>query len=161
AALLWANGKNDAALATYTALPPNIRSARARGIALSHAAAGRYGEAADALTQISPAVLPAETVQAAARILRSAPKVMPPGNRSDLENLSWVYLYVGVPEQSLKFQEKLVDLGILYGRLSIEFWHPDFAPVRKTERFKSLVRKAGLVDYWKARGWPDLCHPVG
>jgi hypothetical protein len=33
--------------------------------------------------------------------------------------------------------------------------------VRKTERFKTLVRAAGLVDYWKARGWPDLCHPVG
>jgi hypothetical protein len=32
--------------------------------------------------------------------------------------------------------------------------------VRKTERFKALMRKAGLVDYWKARGWPDLCHPT-
>jgi len=29
------------------------------------------------------------------------------------------------------------------------------------ERFKALVRKAGLVDYWRARGWPDVCHPVG
>ena len=34
-------------------------------------------------------------------------------------------------------------------------------PVRKTERFKALVRKAGLVDYWRARGWPDLCRPMG
>jgi hypothetical protein len=33
--------------------------------------------------------------------------------------------------------------------------------VRKTERFKAYVRKAGLVDYWRARGWPDLCRPVG
>jgi hypothetical protein len=23
------------------------------------------------------------------------------------------------------------------------------------------VREAGLVDYWKARGWPDLCRPIG
>jgi hypothetical protein len=23
------------------------------------------------------------------------------------------------------------------------------------------VRKAGMVEYWRAKGWPDLCHPVG
>ena len=38
---------------------------------------------------------------------------------------------------------------------------PSYAPVRKTERFKAYVRKAGLVDYWRARGWPDLCRPMG
>ena len=36
-----------------------------------------------------------------------------------------------------------------------------YAPVRKTERFKAFVRNAGLVDYWRARGWPDLCRPMG
>jgi hypothetical protein len=35
------------------------------------------------------------------------------------------------------------------------------SPVRKTDRFKKFVRDAGLVDYWRVRGWPDLCHPVG
>jgi hypothetical protein len=40
-------------------------------------------------------------------------------------------------------------------------WHSSYAPLRKTERFKALVRNAGFVDYWRARGWPDLCHPVG
>jgi len=34
------------------------------------------------------------------------------------------------------------------------------APVRKTERFKAYVRKMGFVDYWRAKGWPDLCHPT-
>jgi hypothetical protein len=33
--------------------------------------------------------------------------------------------------------------------------------MRKTERFKTYVRNVGLVDYWRARGWPDLCRPVG
>ena len=33
--------------------------------------------------------------------------------------------------------------------------------LRKTERFKALMRDAGFVKYWRARGWPDLCHPVG
>jgi len=38
---------------------------------------------------------------------------------------------------------------------------PLYAPLRKTERFKTLMRRAGLVAYWRARGWPDLCRPVG
>jgi hypothetical protein len=40
-------------------------------------------------------------------------------------------------------------------------WHPSYAPVRKTERFKAHVRAFGLVDYWRTKGWPDLCRPVG
>ena len=39
-------------------------------------------------------------------------------------------------------------------------WHPSYAPVRKTERFKTYLRNAGLVDYWRQKGWPDLCHPT-
>jgi len=31
--------------------------------------------------------------------------------------------------------------------------------VRKLERFKAYARKAGFVDYWRARGWPDLWPP--
>jgi hypothetical protein len=22
------------------------------------------------------------------------------------------------------------------------------------------MRKAGLVDFWRARGWPEFCHPT-
>jgi len=38
---------------------------------------------------------------------------------------------------------------------------PESAPLRKTERFKKFARRGGYVDYWRARGWPDLCRPVG
>ena len=24
-----------------------------------------------------------------------------------------------------------------------------------------MMHKAGLVDYWRERGWPDLCRPMG
>jgi len=41
------------------------------------------------------------------------------------------------------------------------FWGPDYASVRKTERFKAFARKAGLVEYWRTGHWPDLCRPVG
>jgi hypothetical protein len=23
------------------------------------------------------------------------------------------------------------------------------------------MRKAGLVDFWRACGWPEFCHPTG
>jgi hypothetical protein len=39
-------------------------------------------------------------------------------------------------------------------------WHPSYAPARKTERFKAFARNAGLVDYWRAKGWPEFCRPV-
>jgi hypothetical protein len=32
--------------------------------------------------------------------------------------------------------------------------------VRKTERFKAFARNAGLFDYWRAKGWPQWCHPT-
>jgi hypothetical protein len=32
--------------------------------------------------------------------------------------------------------------------------------VRKTERFKNHVRGLGLVEYWRANGWPEFCHPT-
>jgi adenylate cyclase len=33
--------------------------------------------------------------------------------------------------------------------------------VRKTDRFKKVARGLGLVEYWRARGWPPQCRPVG
>jgi hypothetical protein len=44
-----------------------------------------------------------------------------------------------------------------------EVWHPSslYAAVRNTERFKAFARNAGLVEYWRAKGWPDFCRPVG
>ena len=40
--------------------------------------------------------------------------------------------------------------------------HPDITgnDKKKTERFKDYVRKLGLVDYWRAKGWPEFCHPI-
>ena len=47
------------------------------------------------------------------------------------------------------------------GQEFAQIWLPLYAPLRKTERFKTLIRQAGLVDYWRANGWPDLCRPLG
>jgi tetratricopeptide (TPR) repeat protein len=163
AGLLWLNGQNDAALAMFKALP-TLPVVRAIGIARALATAGRYSEAADALQADAllqtNAGLPADIVQAAARVLRSAPAAPPADSLLNLERLSWVYLYAGVPERSLQLQEGMVGLGVLYFNYAWEFWHPDYGSVRKSERFKALMRKTGMLDYWRARGWPDLCHPT-
>jgi TolB-like protein/transcriptional regulator with XRE-family HTH domain/cytochrome c-type biogenesis protein CcmH/NrfG len=38
---------------------------------------------------------------------------------------------------------------------------PQFEPLRRDPRVKALLVKAGLPRYWRARGWPDACHPRG
>jgi hypothetical protein len=78
-----------------------------------------------------------------------------------LGNLGFVFLYVGAPNRVLEFYEGNAEAGFLLGGIASPLWHPSYAPVRKTERFKVYARKAGLVDYWRARGWPDLCRPMG
>ena len=36
-----------------------------------------------------------------------------------------------------------------------------FSAVRATPRYKQLVKDTGLDDYWRERGWPSFCNPVG
>ena len=38
---------------------------------------------------------------------------------------------------------------------------PGMENIRKTERYKALVLFLGVVDYWRARGWPKVCWPLG
>jgi hypothetical protein len=40
-------------------------------------------------------------------------------------------------------------------------WRPGYRDMRKLPRFKEFARSAGLVDYWKEYGWPDMCRPFG
>ena len=72
-----------------------------------------------------------------------------------------MYLYVGAPERALEYHEGAVKAGFNAGIIAPTLWHASYAPMRKTERFKAFLRNAGYVDYWRARGWPELCHPVG
>jgi serine/threonine-protein kinase len=42
-----------------------------------------------------------------------------------------------------------------------ELWIEKARPVRQHPDFAALVSKAGLIDYWRARGWPDNCRADG
>ena len=136
-------------------------------LALAYAMQGKYALAAQTLLQISPSPpsfsMPARAVALAADIIRNAPAritadVPTPASESEV---NWVYAFVGAPQRLLDHSEDAAEVGI-GSRAQVNMaWHPSFSPVRNTQRFKSLVRKLGLVDYWRKHGWPDLCRPLG
>ena len=39
-------------------------------------------------------------------------------------------------------------------------WQPQMRDVRKLPAFKEVVRRMGLVDYWRTYRWSDFCHPL-
>jgi hypothetical protein len=73
-----------------------------------------------------------------------------------LGRYAFIYLHIGAPERALDYYEQsqrgAQEISLL--------WHPSYAQLRKLERFKKIVRDAGLVDYWREPGWPEFCHPT-
>jgi len=159
ARVLLAAGDNAKALTFAEALPSNYGQ-RAHIIAAIYAAMGRYNEAADAALNAPRDLHPPGAVETAARLLRAAPAPAPRENIPYLGVFSFVFAYVGLPERALQFNEHMEDANYISTAYSFLFWQHDYVPARKTERFKALVRKIGLVDYWRARGWPQFCHPT-
>jgi hypothetical protein len=160
ATVLWDNGRNDETIAILKAFGKT--AGRSFILAEVYASMGRYSDAADTLEEMPSGLFSGEAVNEAVRLLRAAPaqdtspQAILRGTR-----LGFVYVYVGTPNQVLDFYEGLVEAGYLAPGDLRPLWHPSYASVRKTERFKTFVRKAGMVDYWRARGWPDLCRPMG
>jgi tetratricopeptide (TPR) repeat protein len=155
AGVLWLNGQNDAAISILKELRPGPPLA---GV---YASMGRYREAADVLMSMPAGDYPPEAAEEAARIIRTAPARIPSAETLPrLGLLGFVYLYVGAPERALEYYEGTADAGYVGGITNAVLWGPDYAPVRKTERFKAILRKIGTVEYWRARGWPPFCHPT-
>jgi len=159
ALVFWANGRNDEAIAILKALPPTQGRPQRADV---YASVGRYNDAAETLRGIRSSIYRPGVVDEAVRLLRAAPaKATSPQTMLSKSRLGFVYLYVGAPDRALDHAEGLADAGIYGGSISsISLWAPSRAPVRKTARFKVLVRKIGLVDYWRARGWPEFCRPT-
>jgi hypothetical protein len=164
--IMQAGGQSQASIPIIEAIAGDAGGVYYRSLYLAqaYAAAGRYADAANALLAIKGENLVSQqSVQDGARLLRLAPaKVNEPQNLPKLQGeLTFVYAHIGAPERTLEYPERLLDLHFMDALAPILLWSPEFAPVRKTERFKAFVRKAGYVDYWRARGWPDHCRPVG
>ena len=152
--ILWASGDNAGALAVALALPADYDQ-RSPDLARIYAAMGRFTEAAQAIEGYR---LP-ERAQAVTRLLRNAP-ARPEGKVPYLGGLGFVFVYVGLPERALENAEFLADARYPIHINLYPLWQPDFRAARKTPRFQALVRKLGLVDYWRVRGWPEFCHPT-
>jgi TolB-like protein len=158
AEIYWLDGATEKAVAM---LQP-FRPGRTLELALVQAAAGRYREAAAAIREMPATNYPPGMMEAAAKILESAPaKSAAPDTLPRIGNLSFAYMHVGAPERVLEFYEDEVSAGYFQPISATWFWHPTYAAVRKTERFKQVIRDLGLVEYWGARGWPPQCRPAG
>jgi TolB-like protein/tetratricopeptide (TPR) repeat protein len=158
AEIYWLDGDVEKAVAM---LQP-FRPGRTLELALVEASAGRYREAAAALREMPATNYPQGMLEAAAKVLESAPaKATEPAALPRLGNMSFAYMHVGAPERVLEFYEDEVKGGYFQPISTTWFWHPTYAAVRKTERFKTVARNLGLVDYWRERGWPAQCRPAG
>jgi tetratricopeptide (TPR) repeat protein len=158
AEIYWLAGDTEKAV---TMLQP-FRPGRTLELALVEASAGHYREAAAALREMPATNYPPGMLEAAAKTLESAPaKAAEPSALPRLGNMSFAYMHVGAPERVLEFYEDEIKAGYFQPISTTWFWHPTYEAVRKTERFKGVVRDLGLVDYWRARGWPAQCHPMG
>jgi len=165
--VLWENGQNDAAIdmlkpvVSGSAVPP----AAPQNLAMLYASMGRYAEAADVIDgNAGNLSQPAENLnRTAAGLLRQLPiKRASPQSIPRFRVLSWLHLYVGDPQRALEYYEDSVNSGEIGGSAGDNgfLWHPSYAPVRKTNRFKAYVRSAGLVEYWRVKGWPQWCRPT-
>ena len=163
--LRWIGGQPDtvALMERLSAVRGRIGPALAM-LARIYAEQGRYTEAVDTLMALPhPGRYTQEAVETAVRLLRTAPAAA--ASRQNLPrlpiNLEFVYLHVGAPELVLQPFEDGIAAGEFPAVDAVWLWHPSSAPARKTERFKAFARNAGLVDYWRAKGWPEWCRPVG
>ena len=162
AAIMQLNGQSAATIPLIEAVSADAATSFNRNsrLAMAYAAAGRYSEAADTILAIRGALVTRQSIEAAARLIRAPSAATPPEKLPRLEgDLNFVYAYVGARERVFEHYERNLQIGIFV--FPFWLWDPLYAPLRKTERFKALMRNAGLVDYWRAKGWPDLCRPMG
>lgn len=150
--IMWLNGEDQAAIGILRNLHHGFKLSRI------DAAAGRFRQATDDLISMQ-AGLPPELADNTIRVLRTAPRAAPPADATlNLGVFSFAYEYAGAPERALLHQEANAEAGYLDTYNIFVLWHPSYHSLRKTKRFKALARKLGLVEYWRAKGWPPQCR---
>jgi adenylate cyclase len=156
AEIVWLDGDTETAIRMLN----EFRPGRTAELTQILASVGRYRDAAGALREMPATNYPPGMLESAAKLLEGAPAKLPPDSLPRLGNLGFVFLHVGAPERVLEYYEGNLQAGYYQPISSTWFWHPSYAEVRKLPRFKAYVQKAGFVEVWRARGWPDACHPL-
>ena len=75
-----------------------------------------------------------------------------------LHDIAMVAAYFDDPQFALKVKSQEVRASTV--RL-FTLWDPIMSEARQLPEFKKLVTELNLVEYWRAFGWADLCHPLG
>lgn len=81
-------------------------------------------------------------------------------NYQDAGNTNAIMIWAAYfhdPDFAMDQLEKLVNIDA--GGIN-NCWYPVMHDVRQLPRFKKLVKKIGLVDYWNKFGWSDMCHKL-
>ena len=154
---LWLMGENDEAITVAKQLRPALGAPL---LSMFYASMARFNEAADALKEMATAEK-AYAAEAAQLLHRVASNQSIAGPLPSLpRELQFVYLYTRSPEQALDNLQRAADSEYVEGFYGDFVWHPSYAVVRKSQKFKAIVRKLGFVEYWRAKGWPPQCHPT-
>ena len=156
--LLWINGDAETAISNMvvTRSPTDLSY-----LAKIYEGEGRHTDAIKALKEIPAQSYPEGKLQTAVHLLEGEAADATSLRDTRLpRRLNFVYITAGAPEQALDFFEREVAAGYASPNLMVDLWTPIYASVRKTERFKAYARDAGLVEYWRAKGWPSFCHPT-
>ena len=153
----WLNGDDKGAIALAKSLPSPNGVALLTGI---YASQRRFQEAADAMAPIA-----GNAGSAAARVaelLRKAPAATRESLPSNAQGglVRMVYPALGGWDLGIAAHERSFDAGVLSGRTLSWVWHPANAAARRSDQFKTVVRKTGFVELWRAKGWPPQCHPT-
>lgn len=89
----------------------------------------------------------------------------PPGSRRVhhlLQSQTGSYIYLGeIDAAHDAARRSIADRSLFPADFLALDASPHFARFRADPRFQDLVRDAGLLDYWRAVAWPDLCRPQG
>ena len=162
AAVIQASGKTEAAIEMLEQMPSG--ALRDTFLARAYAGARRYGEAADTLLVFRPAnPVTRQRREDIARVVRALPSASLPQEletQVTFSELNFIFAHMGMLDRMMVYPER--ELANRYMQDFHKFmWLPELSALRKTERFKAFAHNAGLVEYWRTRGWPDLCKPAG
>jgi TolB-like protein len=163
AQLLQLSGQSEASIPILEAMPdsPSLNYRRNYLLARAYAATGRFADAVGALLAIDgTGLVTRESVETAASVLRTAPDQSgsPQSLPRIMNELNFVYAYVGANERMLEFYEHLQSCGIVSAAAGI--WDPLLLPMRDSARYRNYLRAAGLVEYWGTAGWPPNLRPM-
>jgi adenylate cyclase len=139
----------EAAEHMNTVLAPEIREAGGeRVVRLVYAAAAGAAERHSAI----------EALQAlragAARVAMTRPVMM-------MLSINWFTRLGALDlayELALATLDELESTGVLSGTIHVAtYWLPEMRPFRQDPRFQGVVKRLGLIDYWRKYGPPDDC----